>query len=1072
MGWWNDPSDEEHNDRSTAAATAASALGMRGESGDSATTTGSSEGSSGGRSQGGGGAAAQSKKSPLVLPPGTNPATPTGGLSNVRTMRDLAKTPDVLTHLSPSPHTLKVQNRPMSELHSATSSAEALPYLSDRNPSTRYLQIDTQVVSFHPVGEIEPLFCTVAIWHVETTTGGSGMGTHQTRTSPHSSLPVPNMQRCGRVTEALHFDFVTDPEVEAKCAPALWPTVSFDDSMLKGEGNSRLKASVSSPRGVGGFSRKPHLFHKDGVPANVADDKRLKGTRCGVFPLPSNFEVGNLHAVIIVHKVLSEETEVEPYLNVLREKRGKNKSKGKDKEESGSFGKVQSPKHTNADLAKLRGKAAKVSERLGRFLMPFAFGVAPLYQVIGSEIPIIPSSRAVQIPLHKLVAGRGEKPIIDHIMVMLHPNVGNQSAEVTKGEAVLTIRNFGFLGLHSVVHTKSKLARDRLVDFTGELQLRRRREDTGLNDDSDTDEEPDDDEGRIYVVPPWKSEFVAEPTVQGGRDVVFTKDDKDGGKNKDREEDKDRTMVLENIAMAQLGHISSRGDGPSLYAQELAPIPLNITAPISQGSSAKISSASLPQGGTVGSISGGGGPGSDAEAYFHTSFCNELLCHPRLLHNCTKRNIVIKIELRELRWSEWIHANLAEPVRFGPSIHNPRRGPFLVKEAYTSCAYHTVDPMFLDEFKVKLPLSLVCADADHNGYGQGRLVVLFTVFNVAVRGKKKWTNRIASRSKKAIPFKKGASVSEEDDTDEDDVVNHKSGGGGGLEQLGCGLLPLTSGSSALPCLLQNGLHDVRLKYFAKLAPPSLDVSLSAGGTRPNSPAPSPTAIHQRNESGTTVSSMFSNSSRVAYPGLTSNGKISFIPGTIILEPLGMATNRQRKNQRTISESTVGRENGSNGDGGGLRFPGATSNRFRTSKFAENSATWADDASMSTFDEMSNADMSETSTKADQFLTRSEGSLGGQSSSGNLESLTSSRIPGVCDSNATIPQAQSPKSKPRSEEVMVLQVSTWKFPHGFICLRKFVLKETAQDSKSKLFLLEPQFAIVLIYLLILYCRYEP
>ena len=47
-------------------------------------------------------------------------------------------------------------------------------------------------------------------------------------------------------------------------------------------------------------------------------------------------------------------------------------------------------------------------------------------------------------------------------------------AMVTNGRtAMLVMRNFGYLGLHTVVDEKSSLARGRLVDFTGELQLRR-----------------------------------------------------------------------------------------------------------------------------------------------------------------------------------------------------------------------------------------------------------------------------------------------------------------------------------------------------------------------------------------------------------------------------------------------------------------------------------------------------------------------------------------------------------------------------------------------------------------------
>lgn len=48
------------------------------------------------------------------------------------------------TQLEPSPEMLKEENLPLSSLHSATSMAQALPFLSDRPPSHRFLQIDTQ----------------------------------------------------------------------------------------------------------------------------------------------------------------------------------------------------------------------------------------------------------------------------------------------------------------------------------------------------------------------------------------------------------------------------------------------------------------------------------------------------------------------------------------------------------------------------------------------------------------------------------------------------------------------------------------------------------------------------------------------------------------------------------------------------------------------------------------------------------------------------------------------------------------------------------------------------------------
>ena len=44
------------------------------------------------------------------------------------------------------------------------------------------------------------------------------------------------------------------------------------------------------------------------------------------------------------------------------------------------------------------------------------------------------------------------------------------------GTAMLVIRNFGYLGVHSSIHPHSKLACDRLVDFTGDMQVRRRSE--------------------------------------------------------------------------------------------------------------------------------------------------------------------------------------------------------------------------------------------------------------------------------------------------------------------------------------------------------------------------------------------------------------------------------------------------------------------------------------------------------------------------------------------------------------------------------------------------------------------
>ena len=285
---------------------------------------------------------------------------------------------------------------------------------------------------------------------------------------------------------------------------------------------------------------------------------------------------------------------------------------------------------------------------------------------------------------------------------------------------MLVMRNFGFLGLHSSIHSQSKLACDRLVDFTGDVQVRRRRQ----GEESDC---IDDDDGRIYSIDVWHKDFVGEPTVDGGRSQYRSKDD-----------------LIEDSTSP-------------LYAQEVAQIP------IFHNKSAA----------------------STRHVYFHTSFCNELILGPRCLHNCTKRNITIKIEIRRLEFNEDMNSLLAI-LPESPMIHNNRRGPFLVNESYTSCAYHKVDPKFTDDFKIKLPLYLQnkCSHDDDDG----KLVAFFSVYNVSVKGRKKWS----------LITTKG---------DEDERS-------GPLELLGCGYLPLCTNENA-SCLISDGVHNVTLKYFSK-----------------------------------------------------------------------------------------------------------------------------------------------------------------------------------------------------------------------------------------------------------------
>lgn len=311
---------------------------------------------------------------------------------------------------------------------------------------------------------------------------------------------------------------------------------------------------------------------------------------------------------------------------------------------------------------------------------------------------------------------------------------------------MLVMRNFGYLGLHTVVDKKSSLARDRLVDFTGELQLRVKRD-----HDRDIGDEPSNREAFKLKLQPWHPAFLAEPTVRGGRNCV----------------DED-----------------PQGSPQShLYAQELAPLPLQL-AP---------SAPRVPPG-----IKPGGRlHGDDIEPFYHTTFCNEVLFHPRLLHNCPKGNIVIKVELREMEWQQEINGYFAHLPRVGPSIHNSRRGPFLVQSAFTSCSRGD-DHHFIDEFKLKLPIDLKPRQGDGASI---TLALFFTIYNVKLGSKTKW-----QRAKKLLG-NIGVGSGESDDQDR--------GGRRRLEQISCGFLPLTQHLS----LIENGMHDVRIGFSAR-APPA------------------------------------------------------------------------------------------------------------------------------------------------------------------------------------------------------------------------------------------------------------
>lgn len=323
---------------------------------------------------------------------------------------------------------------------------------------------------------------------------------------------------------------------------------------------------------------------------------------------------------------------------------------------------------------------------------------------------------------------------------------------------MLVMRNFGYLGLHTVVDSKSSLARDRLVDFTGEIQLRRRKDD---DDDEPAPPKRPARERENYrlELPKWHPNYVAEPTVNGGRNSL----------------DLNQSSVSKRVNVSKL------------YAQELAPLPLML------GPSNRLTSNTQP-----------GMPRNrphqdDIEPFYHTSFCNELLCHPRILHNCPRGTLAIKVEIRDVEWNEKAKAYFAHMAGpdVGPSIHNTRRGPFLVHSAFTACTPRRSDHQFMDEFKLKLPLDL--HQVDENGRRRN-FCLFFTVYRLKRGSKSMW-----KRGAKKI-FGSSSTTGASDQNSSEETQQS-----GRIEQVASGFLPITSQS----CLIDNGLHDVRIDYKAK-----------------------------------------------------------------------------------------------------------------------------------------------------------------------------------------------------------------------------------------------------------------
>jgi len=284
---------------------------------------------------------------------------------------------------------------------------------------------------------------------------------------------------------------------------------------------------------------------------------------------------------------------------------------------------------------------------------------------------------------------------------------------------------------------KSPLAKYRLVDFTCELQVRR----------GDRDSHHDDG-GTSVSSSAQALDLVTEACVGGGR---------------------------------YLDHGQSTTSDP--YVQELAPVPLQLTAPTRLANPRRAQNES-----------------QDAEPIFHTSFSNELLCYPRVLHGCSKKNVVIQVEIREIEWNERYGGYFMHLPNTEASIHNCRRGRYLLPKRFTTCSTRSGkrnEHHFLDEIKMKLPLDLKPRRRD----GTIRtLALFFTVFQIRLGNRSKW------KRTKGIFSLSG------------DSPEHDSHFGmTRMNEISCGFLPLSTPS----CLVDNGVHTVQSIYNSSAPTPEM-----------------------------------------------------------------------------------------------------------------------------------------------------------------------------------------------------------------------------------------------------------
>ena len=138
----------------------------------------------------------------------------------------------------------------------------------------------------------------------------------------------------------------------------------------------------------------------------------------------------------------------------------------------------------------------------------------------------------------------------------------------------------------------------------------------------------------LQATTPPTTNYVTEPTLHGGRNSV-----------EPTSVDLTPDSTLSTNQILDPGKITSLPTDNStlqLYAQELAPVQLQLSSSTWRA----LSSPPVP------GVHRSNRPQSYVEPTFHTSFCNDLLCHPRLLHNCPPGHLVVKIELRELEWRD------------------------------------------------------------------------------------------------------------------------------------------------------------------------------------------------------------------------------------------------------------------------------------------------------------------------------------------------------------------------------------------------------------------------------------